>query len=210
MPPRKRKATEPQKPSSSTSRVTRSAVRLTRSAARRASEAGASVRFFTEAPPFRRRNNPPRRRDHPPPNPEPNPEPEPNPNPISEPNPEPNPNPNPEPNPNPNPEPNPNPNPEPNPNPNLIIVIEHCATETEVLIFCIWNCMFSLPSTQDDSFGARATEAKEGLESRAPNVTVKVNPKRKMKPPFQAMVDLDIDQVITDIIESVNEEENNP
>ncbi|XP_061346266.1 uncharacterized protein LOC133291922 [Gastrolobium bilobum] len=84
------------------------------------------------------------------------------------------------------------------------IVIEHC--------------------TQCDSFKTRATELKEGLEAKVPDITVIVNPKKprkgcfeireeggqkfvsllKMERPFKPMMDLDMDKTISDIVDKIS------
>ncbi|KAJ1420136.1 hypothetical protein SESBI_14576 [Sesbania bispinosa] len=84
------------------------------------------------------------------------------------------------------------------------IIIEHC--------------------TQSELFATRAAEAKEGLENSIPGITITVNPKKprkgcfeirkkggekyisleKMKHPFQAMMDLEMDKLISEITDKIN------
>ncbi|XP_020225421.1 uncharacterized protein LOC109807311 [Cajanus cajan] len=93
---------------------------------------------------------------------------------------------------------------------NTVIVIEYC--------------------TQCDPFETKATELKDGLVNRVPGIILRVNPKKpregcfeirneggekfisllNMKPPFEALLDLDMDKVISDISDKINGLDMNP
>ncbi|OIW09256.1 hypothetical protein TanjilG_01227 [Lupinus angustifolius] len=64
------------------------------------------------------------------------------------------------------------------------IIIEHCK--------------------QCNSFKTRANQVKEGLEKSASGVTVILNPKNNMKRPFTPMKNLDMEKVISDIVDEIS------
>ncbi|KAE8734730.1 hypothetical protein F3Y22_tig00000715pilonHSYRG00039 [Hibiscus syriacus] len=66
---------------------------------------------------------------------------------------------------------------------NKTVVIEHCK--------------------QCNSFKTRAFQVKNGLEKGVPGVKVSLNPEKDMKRPFKPMKDLDMEEVISDIIEKI-------
>ncbi|XP_062164632.1 FK506-binding protein 4 isoform X2 [Alnus glutinosa] len=63
------------------------------------------------------------------------------------------------------------------------IVIEHCK--------------------QCNSFKTRAIQVKEGLEKSVAGITVLVNPDKEMKRPFKPMKALDMEKVISDIVDGI-------
>ncbi|KAL2346834.1 hypothetical protein Fmac_000834 [Flemingia macrophylla] len=84
--------------------------------------------------------------------------------------------------------------------------------------------------TQSDSFETKATEMKERLLSGVTGIIVKLNPKKprkgcfeirneggekfisllNMKPPFQELLDLDMEKVISDMNGNINGVDTNP
>ncbi|KHM99328.1 hypothetical protein glysoja_042741 [Glycine soja] len=67
---------------------------------------------------------------------------------------------------------------------NKTIVVEHCK--------------------QCNSFKTRANQVKKGLEKADIGITVILNPEKDMKRPFKRMKDLDMDNVVSDIIDEIS------
>ncbi|MBA0835966.1 hypothetical protein Goarm_008214 [Gossypium armourianum] len=66
---------------------------------------------------------------------------------------------------------------------NKTVVVEHCK--------------------QCNSFKTRAFQVRDGLEKGVPWVKVLLNPEKDMKRPFKLMKELDMEKVISDIIEKI-------